>query len=313
MSLIHKPHDKFFKETLSDIQTAKDFLQNYLPQEILALIDMDAITPQKDSYIEKELEETFSDLLFQTKFNQKDGYLYFLFEHKSYPAKKISVQLLKYVIQIWEQKTKEQKTDKLPVVIPLVVYHGQNAWNSSLKLSGMIEDYERLPEAIQKYIPEYEYILYNISAYTGEEIKGTVKLRIFLKILRDIFVQDHAQFLETLKEAMAAFDKLEKQEKGIDYFETFIRYIMNARNDLELKTISEITKEISLERSEAIMTIAEKLIAEGMEKGMKKGIEKGIEKGKLEVAGNMLALGIEMEKIIQATGLTEGEIKNLLN
>ena len=80
MSLIHKPHDKFFKETLSDLQTAQDFLQNYLPRELLEFMDLETIALQKDSFIEKELEETFSDLLFQTKINHKDGYLYLLFE-----------------------------------------------------------------------------------------------------------------------------------------------------------------------------------------------------------------------------------------
>ncbi len=33
MSIIKKPHDKFFKETLSDIETARDFMINYLPKE----------------------------------------------------------------------------------------------------------------------------------------------------------------------------------------------------------------------------------------------------------------------------------------
>lgn len=124
-----------------------------------------------------------------------------------------------------------------------------------------------------------------------------------------------------MRETIIALDQLEKQEKGIEYFETFIRYIMNARKDLELKTVYEIVKEISFERSELIMTIAEKLIKEGiekgiekgMEKGMEKGIEKGMEKGKLEVARNLLDLGLKIDKIIKATGLTEEEIKKLLN
>lgn len=309
MSLINKPHDKFFKETLSDIQTAKDFLQNYLPQEILEIIDLETITPQKDSYIEKELEETFSDLLFQTKIKHKDGYVYFLFEHKSYPSKKIALQLLKYILKIWEQKTSDRPTDKLPVIIPLVVYHGKANWNAALKLSGIIEDYEQLPQAITNYIPDYEYILYNISRSNSEEIKGSIKLKIFLKILRDIFEQDYTEFLKTLKESILALDQLEKQGNGLEYFETFIRYIMNARNDLELQTVYEMAKEISLERSEVVMTIAEKLITEGMEKGL----EKGLEKGKLEVAGNLLGLGVEIDKIIKATGLTEDEIKKLMN
>ncbi|TWH55990.1 putative transposase/invertase (TIGR01784 family) [Desulfitobacterium sp. LBE] len=81
MSLIHNPHDKFFKETFGDVGMARSFLKNYLPQEILALVDLETILPQKDSYIDQELQESFSDLLFQVKIHKNEGYLYFLFEH----------------------------------------------------------------------------------------------------------------------------------------------------------------------------------------------------------------------------------------
>ncbi len=50
MSIISKPHDKFFKETLSDIDAAKDFLANYLPPEILRITDLDTLKSEKDSY-----------------------------------------------------------------------------------------------------------------------------------------------------------------------------------------------------------------------------------------------------------------------
>ncbi len=63
MGIINKPHDKFFKETLSDLETTKDFMKNYLPAELLQLIDLESISPQKDSFIEKELEEAFSRAL----------------------------------------------------------------------------------------------------------------------------------------------------------------------------------------------------------------------------------------------------------
>lgn len=35
MSIIKKPHEKFFKETLSDIETTRDFMINYLPKDLL--------------------------------------------------------------------------------------------------------------------------------------------------------------------------------------------------------------------------------------------------------------------------------------
>lgn len=48
---IQNPHDKFLKETFSNIKVAKDFIKNYLPQSILDLVDINTLEPQKDSFI----------------------------------------------------------------------------------------------------------------------------------------------------------------------------------------------------------------------------------------------------------------------
>ena len=53
----------------------------------------------------------------------------------------------------------------------------------------------------------------------------------------------------------------------------------------------------------------------GMEKGMAKGRAEGIAEGKAEgkaeVARNLLAMGMSWTQIIQATGLTEDQLKQL--
>ena len=43
----------------------------------------------------------------------------------------------------------------------------------------------------------------------------------------------------------------------------------------------------------------------------KRGMEKGMAKGKAEVARNLLAMGMSWTQIIQATGLTEDQLKQL--
>ena len=43
----------------------------------------------------------------------------------------------------------------------------------------------------------------------------------------------------------------------------------------------------------------------------KRGMEKGIAKGKAEVARNMLAIGMPWSQIVQLTGLTEDQLKQL--
>ena len=161
LAIINNPHDKYFKEVMGNVETAKSFLENYLPTKVVESIDLKKLEPEKDSFIEKELQDIYSDLLFKTKINDNDGYLYFLFEHKSYVEKRIAIQLLKYIISIWEQKINKEKHDKLPVIIPVVVYHGRNRWKEGFNLGSQIEGYEDLPDEIKRYIPDYVYNLYD--------------------------------------------------------------------------------------------------------------------------------------------------------
>ena len=53
----------------------------------------------------------------------------------------------------------------------------------------------------------------------------------------------------------------------------------------------------------------------GMEKGMAEGMAKGMAKGELskglEVARNLLAIGMSWSQIVQVTGLTEEQLKQL--
>ncbi|MEL5864860.1 hypothetical protein, partial [Clostridium cochlearium] len=49
----------------------------------------------------------------------------------------------------------------------------------------------------------------------------------------------------------------------------------------------------------------------GIQKGMEKGMVQGIEKGKIEVARNLLKMGMDLLAIVQATGLSKEEIKKI--
>lgn len=150
---IQNPHDKFFKKTFGDVDVAKDFLSNYLPPSIMDIIDIDTLEPQKDSHIDKELKESFTDLLFRATISNREGYLYLLFEHKSYPSRDIALQLLKYIVKIWDVKFKE--IGRVPIIIPLVIYHGKEGWNISHSLSDMILSYDGLPQDVKALIPNY--------------------------------------------------------------------------------------------------------------------------------------------------------------
>ena len=50
-----------------------------------------------------------------------------------------------------------------------------------------------------------------------------------------------------------------------------------------------------------------------IEKGRAEGREQGRAEGKLEIAKNLLAMGIPMDKVVQASGLTKEQISALMN
>jgi hypothetical protein len=65
--ILNHPHDTIVKEILSRKETARDFFSHYLPDRIRALLDLDSLEICKDSLIENELREYFSDLLYRLK------------------------------------------------------------------------------------------------------------------------------------------------------------------------------------------------------------------------------------------------------
>lgn len=54
-------------------------------------------------------------------------------------------------------------------------------------------------------------------------------------------------------------------------------------------------------------------IEKGRAEGREQGRAEGRAEGKLEIAKNLLAMGIPMDKVVQASGLTEEQISALMN
>ncbi|MCL0080748.1 Rpn family recombination-promoting nuclease/putative transposase [Peptococcaceae bacterium] len=62
---VNNPHDVFFKKSLEDLNVAKDFISNYLPAEITAMLDLNSLKPVPGSFVDDELRESFTDMLFK--------------------------------------------------------------------------------------------------------------------------------------------------------------------------------------------------------------------------------------------------------
>lgn len=86
--------------------------------------------------------------------------------------------------------------------------------------------------------------------------------------------------------------------------------------DEDIKVMRDLYATQKWEEEQKRMEI-EKGRAEGREQGRAEGRAEGREQGraegKLEIAKNFLAMGIPMDKVVQASGLTEEQISALMN
>ena len=139
MKEIHCIHDRTFKNAMSHISVARDFFDHYLPTAIRDIIDFDTLDPQPNSYIDKELDELRSDVLFAVNIADHSGYLYLLCEHQSDLDPLMPFRLWGYMIKIWEEHLKKTKDKKLPLIFPMVFYHGKAVYSGPRTLKTLIQ------------------------------------------------------------------------------------------------------------------------------------------------------------------------------
>jgi len=82
--------------------------------------------------------------------------------------------------------------------------------------------------------------------------------------------------------------------------------IKSAEERLQWLSSDEKTRQIYEAREEALIERTS-LINAGMRKGIQKGKEQGAENARLETAQKLLALGVDIDKIEKATGLSRSQ------
>ncbi len=318
-------HDRFCQGTLTTRHIARSFLEENLPPQIKALVDLNTLSICKDSFIESDMKEYYSDILYKARFGKKTGFLYVLFEHKSRPDKHIFLQLLQYMLSIWNLYKKQSPEPKnlsrpslfqLPVVLPLVVYHGKQAWNIPARFS---ECFQGVTDDLKVYIPDFSYLLYDLSTYTDDEIKGDVMTRVPLLILKHAYDND---LFEKLPGIIALLKELSLQETGLHYFETFFTYVLGlgSLHSITLEQVHTVLSEsLSQEQGECIMDLVEQIRQDGWNAGRQEGWNAGRQEGwnagrqeeRHQTAANLKAMGLPSDVIHQATGLSPEEIDQL--
>lgn len=301
-------HDALFKQFLTHPETARDFLEAHLPAGLRKACDLTTLHLESGSFVEDDLRAYYSDVLYSLKTQKGDGYVFCLVEHQSSPDKLMAFRLIRYAIAAM-QRHLAAGNDTLPLVIPILFYHGQvTPYPYSMN---WLQAFSDPILATQLYSGDFPLV--DITVIPDEQIMQHRRVAILELLQKHIRQRDLADLMDQLVTLLLAGYTTREQLTSL------VHYMLNAgdtRNPSEL--LSTLASRVP-EHEDTLMTIAEKLRLEGEQRGLKKGILLGEEKGRkegehdaaLKIARTMLASGLDRDSVMKMTGLSEDDLKQI--
>ena len=195
------------------------------------------------------------------------------------------------MLRIWDINLEDK--EPLSIVIPVLVYHGKQKWHKKT----MSTHFGNVPELLKGFIPEFEYLLADLSKYSDEEIRTglftRVPLIIATSILKHIF--NNKQFETIFKGLVNEESAFLSKSSGLRFLKMVSLYILQSTK-IPVDNYISLLQEVSDEAGEVGMTTAELLKKEGKIEGKTEG--------KIEAVEKMLENGFDWDTIVKITGIS---------
>lgn len=181
---IRHPHDALFRAVFGDPENAAELLRCALPEAIVAAIDWRTLRRIDASFVDEALRDHQADLLFDVESAGRRTLLYLLNEHKAYEDPFTALQLLRYVVAIWERHRREHPDERtLPPVVTVVLHHGNLPWRGPRDLRALLA-LDGLPEQIAERQPTFWFDIDDLTALDDDALQARqLSVRTLLPLL----------------------------------------------------------------------------------------------------------------------------------
>ena len=285
MSLPATPHDALFRALVSSPSRAGALLTEYLPEPVAALLDPE--TPPEaveGSFVDADAARTQCDALFRVRLRTgHDARIYVLLEHKSGVDAATPLQILKYMVGIWQREIESGTArDRLPPIVPLVFFHGGGRWTAARSVVEMID----APEALAPLLRDFAYVLHDLGEIEPLRLSETPEVRAGLLALRVVHLDEvPGELLDLIVGGPLA---------GSAYERHILRYVVEGMN-LTPDRLEASLRRTRPDRWETLMgTVAEAWIEQGRAEGIEKGRHEGRSEGRAAALEGLLLRQLEL-------------------
>jgi predicted transposase/invertase (TIGR01784 family) len=296
------PHDKLFKAAFSRPEVVASLIEDLFPPELAQRLRLDSLALTPNSYIDDALDEHFADLVYTVKLDDDDQAIdiALLLEHKSYTVAHPHLQLLRYMLNRWEQDAEHDRA--LTPIIPVVIYHGESRWQQK-PLQAYLSGWHPV---LEPYLPEFDYVLINLSTLPDNRILAFRSrfLAVSSALLKYRSSRHYVAFVrQYLAQLLAG---LSESELPSIVLPTFL--YLSETTDLEGVDIFAIFETLSSPAKNIFMTTADRLRTEGRMEGRIEERREVIHK----VVRGALKIGMDAETIALTFDFSLAEVQEIV-
>lgn len=252
--------DSSSKLIFGDNTLCSQFLRDYADMEILRNVQPEDIEDVSERYVPLYSTERDSDTVKRVNIGkyicseenenslELPLYIVSLVEHKTKVEYNVAMQMLRYMIHIWEDYEKEmdkkypyisaRKDFRYPPILPIVYYEGKRKWTAPLDLADRILCRELLGD----YLPHFKYQMVSLHDYSNEELlaKGD-EISLAMLINKIDGIEAMEEFRRLPDERMDEILR-DTPEYLLDIMEKLLRALLYSMNLEENETENAVSK-----------------------------------------------------------------------
>jgi hypothetical protein len=152
-------HDNSYKLLFSHQEMVRDLLVGFVQEPWLAELDFSTLEKVNGSYVSDDLRSREDDVIWRVRFKERWLYLYILLEFQSSVDAYMALRIMTYLGLLYQdilRQGQQPAGQKLPPVLPIVLYNGQPRWTVATDIAQLIEP---PPGKLRDYTPQLRYLL----------------------------------------------------------------------------------------------------------------------------------------------------------
>jgi hypothetical protein len=222
-----RPHDALFKSAFEAPADAAALLRELLPAALRELIAWDTLHGEPGSFVDPELADHHSDLLFSARLRtMPPALIQILLEHQSTADPGMPLRTLSYCTRVWNRLRKERPDARLPPVLAVLVSHVPGGWTTSRSLDDLFDPSVLAIPGLSASIPRSSLIIDDLAHLSNDDLKArslAAFQKLALWLLRD--ARDPRRLLDSFDTWVDAFAEAERAPAGIDASTTLLTYM----------------------------------------------------------------------------------------